>query len=62
MSKLNFPKSGIILVISSYLFFGLDGTSSILDIGSKPELIKFRFNFFNDWFNSNIYSCDSPQV
>ena len=34
----------MILVID-VSFFGLDGTSSILDIGSKPELIKFDLIF-----------------
>ena len=45
ISKLSLPPTGISLVITSYLFFGLLGISSSLDIGSYPELTILKSNF-----------------
>ena len=43
--KLSLPPTGISLVITSYLFFGLLGICSSLDIGSYPELTILKSNF-----------------
>ena len=56
ISKLNAPPSGMSLVMTSYLCFGLFGISESLDIGSNPALIIRKLSFSKTCFNSNKYS------
>ena len=53
MSRLKGPFFGISFVINEYLFFGLDGISSIFETGSKPELKILKLSFLEACFNSN---------
>ena len=62
ISRLKAPPKGMSLVINSYLFFGLLGTSLSLEIGSNPALTILISNFLTTCFNSNKYLCDSAQT